>query len=70
MNYGYQRSAINIKVSLNCELNRLVISISNNSINPNNQDEVFQNLPSFPIFPSIVNKDNNVVQIQYNFISQ
>lgn len=48
---------------LNCEENKLILSSSTNS-----QDEVFQNLPNYPIHPTIMNKGNSAVNIVYNFL--
>ena len=62
INYGYQKGIIFVKATLNCEENRLIISCSTN-----NQDEVFQNLPNYPVYPTIQNKGNSSVNIMYNF---
>ena len=63
LNYGYhQKGVINVKAVLNCDENRLIISNSTGS-----QDEVFQNLPNYPIYPAIQNKGNSSVNVTYNF---
>lgn len=63
LNYGYQKGIIIVKAMLNCEENKLIISSTSN-----NQDEVFQNLPNYPIYPTIMNKGNSSVNIVYNFL--
>lgn len=62
LNYGYQKAMIAVKVTLNCEENRMLISSTGN------QDEIYQNLPIFPIFPVIQNKGSTPVQIQCIFL--
>lgn len=60
-NYGYQKSEIILKVLLDCYEKRLVII---NSVT--NKEEVYQNLPNFPLFPTIQNKGNGQIFIKYN----
>lgn len=62
LNYGYQKAMLAVKVTLNCDENRMIISNSSGG-----QDEIYQNLPNFPIYPAIQNKGSNPVQIQCVF---
>lgn len=61
-NYGYQKEEIVLKIVLDCTNKKLIIE----SVN---KKEVFQNLPSFPIFPSIQNKGNSQVLIKYSLMN-
>jgi hypothetical protein len=64
LNYGYQKDETVVKVILDCNERKLLISSSNS-----NQDEIYQNLPSFPLFPTIQNKGNNQVLVKYSLVN-
>lgn len=61
LNYGYQKSEIILKVVLDCGERRLAIFNSTS-----NQEEVYQNLPNFPLFPTIQNKGSGQILVRYN----
>lgn len=61
LNYGYQKLEIIIKVLLDCNEKRLVIHNS-----ATNQEDIYQNLPNFPLFPTLQNKGNGQILIKYN----
>jgi hypothetical protein len=61
LNYGYQKSEIILKVLLDCNEKRLVIINS-----ATNKEDVYQNLPNFPLFPTIQNKGSGQITIKYN----
>jgi hypothetical protein len=63
-NYGYQKSEIVLKILLDCTEKRLVITNSTS-----NQEEVYQNLPNLPLYPTLQNKGNGQVLVRYSLIS-
>ena len=63
-NYGYQKNEIVLKILLDCNEKRLVI------VNcTSNQEDVYQNLPNFPLFPTLQNKGNAQIMVRYSLIS-
>lgn len=64
LNYGFQKNEIILKILLDCNEKRLVIANCNQ-----NQEEVYQNLPNLPIFPTIQNKGNGQILVRYNLMT-
>ena len=64
-NYGYQKSEIVLKVMLDCNDKKMTITNSST-----NQEEVYQNLPNFPLFPTLQNKANGQILVRYNLASE
>lgn len=61
LNYGFWKSEIILKVLLDCYEKRLIIINSTT-----NKEDVYQNLPNFPLFPTIQNKGSGQILVKYN----
>ena len=62
INYGFQRENLKFRIMVDCDNNRMVVWNENKG-----GEEVYGGIPDYPVFPTIVNKGNSMVQLMVTF---
>lgn len=66
LNYGFNKDEILLRVYVNCAEKKMLIV---NSTSTNQQEEIFQNLPVFPFYPTLINKGNSQATVRYSLVT-